>query len=123
MAYDVLIVDDSTAIRKILLRMLRQTNLPLGDILEAGDGVEALAALRTRPVNLVLSDFEMPNMDGFELLKALRASDPWKGLPVMMISTEGGEAKVKEAVQLGANGCLRKPFTAAHITEKLQMLR
>lgn len=123
MAYDVLIVDDSTAIRKILQRMLRQANLPVGKIFEAGDGVEALKALRTQTVNLVLSDFEMPNMDGLQLLSALKASEEWKRIPVIMISAEGGETKVKEAERLGANGYLRKPFTAEHLSAKLHMMR
>ena len=122
MPYEVLIVDDSAAIRKILQRMLRQTNVPLGNILEAGDGVEAIEMLKAQPVNLVLSDINMPNMDGLQLLGALRASTEWKGIPVIMITTEGGEAKVMEAVQLGANGYVRKPFTAEQIKEKLDAL-
>jgi two-component system chemotaxis response regulator CheY len=101
MSFDVLIVDDSAAIRKILQRMLRQA-VPVGKILEAGDGVEALEVLKTEKVNLILSDINMPNMDGLQLLAHLRASPEWKNVPVIMITTEGGEAKVMEAVQLGA---------------------
>ncbi len=73
MPVDVLIVDDSAAIRKILQRVLRQTDIPIGEVLEAGDGVEALKALNNHPVNLILSDINMPNMDGLQLLNQLKA--------------------------------------------------
>ena len=119
MALDVLIVDDSAAIRKILQRMLGQAGLSLGKILEAGDGVEALEKLKSQPVQLVLSDINMPNMDGIQLLSMLKANADFKSVPVIMITTEGGEAKVMEAVQLGAAGYVRKPFTADQIKEKL----
>jgi two-component system chemotaxis response regulator CheY len=122
MAVDVMIVDDSAAIRKILQRMLGQTGLPLGKITEAGDGLEALERLKTQPVQLILSDINMPNMDGIQLLSILKASADFKSVPVIMITTEGGEAKVMEAVQLGAAGYVRKPFTAAQIKEKLDGL-
>lgn len=119
MAVDVLIVDDSAAIRKILQRMLGQAGLSLGKILEAGDGVEALEKLKAEPVHLVLSDINMPNMDGIQLLSMLKSNADFKHVPVIMITTEGGEAKVMEAVQLGAAGYVRKPFTADQIKEKL----
>jgi two-component system chemotaxis response regulator CheY len=116
---DVLIVDDSAAIRKILRRVLQQTELPLGQVIEAADGAEALAALKQQKVNLILSDINMPNMDGLQLLTALKASPEWKDIPVVMITTEGSQAKVLEAVQAGAAGYVRKPFTADQIKEKL----
>ncbi len=116
---DILIVDDSAAIRKILQRVLRQAEIPIGSIFEAGDGKEALEALKAQPVGLVLSDINMPNMNGLELLSYLKATDPWKNLPVVMVSTEGSQAKVLEAVQLGAAGYVRKPFNAEQIKEKL----
>lgn len=116
---DVLIVDDSAAIRKILQRVLKQAEIPLGEIYEAGDGVEALEALRKQKVGLVLSDINMPNMDGIEFLTQLRAEPAWQKLPVVMVSTEGTHAKVLEAVERGASGYVRKPFTADQIKEKL----
>ena len=122
MAVDVLIVDDSAAIRKILQRMLGQSGLPLGIVLEAGDGVEALEKMKNQSVNLVLSDINMPNMDGIQLLSELKANPEYRHVPVIMITTEGGESKVMEAVQLGAAGYVRKPFTADQIKEKLSSL-
>ncbi len=116
---DVLIVDDSAAIRKILQRVLRQTDLPLGDIKEAGDGTEAVEILKERSFGLILSDINMPQMDGLQLLAKIRDMPHLKGVPVIMITTEGGQGKVMEAVQLGAAGYVRKPFTADQIKEKL----
>ncbi len=116
---DVLIVDDSAAIRKILQRVLRQAEVPVGTVYEAGDGVEALEALKKATVGLVLSDINMPNMDGLEFLTKVRAEAAWRDLPILMVSTEGTQAKVLEAVERGASGYVRKPFTAEQIKEKL----
>jgi two-component system, chemotaxis family, chemotaxis protein CheY len=116
---DVLIVDDSTAIRKILHRVLNQTELPLGNIYEAGDGVEALAVLATKQVRLIFSDINMPNMDGLQFLAQLRGNEIWKKIPVVMITTEGSQARVMEAIELGASGYVRKPFTPDQIKDKL----
>jgi two-component system, chemotaxis family, chemotaxis protein CheY len=119
MALDVLIVDDSAAIRKILLRVLTQTDLAIGDVMEASDGIEALKTLEARKVSLILSDINMPNMDGLQLLASIRARPEWNSMPVIMITTEGSQAKVMEAVQMGAQGYVRKPFTAEQIKEKI----
>jgi two-component system, chemotaxis family, chemotaxis protein CheY len=119
MAMDVLIVDDSAAIRKILQRVLRQTEMPIGNIHEAGDGVEALAMLEQQTVGLILSDINMPNMDGLEMLGKIKSMDAYKSVPVIMITTEGNQNKVMEAVSLGASGYVRKPFTTEQIKEKL----
>ena len=116
---DVLVVDDSAAIRKILTRVLRQTGMAIQTIHEAGDGQEALAVMAQHRVDLVLSDINMPKMDGLQLLASLKASSQWQKIPVVMITTEGGETKVAEAVKLGAAGYVRKPFTADQIKEKL----
>jgi two-component system chemotaxis response regulator CheY len=116
---DVLIVDDSAAIRKILQRVLRQTDLNLGEIKEAGDGTEAVEILKDRTFGLILSDINMPQMDGLQLLARIKEMEHLKSVPVIMITTEGGQGKVMEAVQLGATGYVRKPFTADQIKEKL----
>jgi two-component system, chemotaxis family, chemotaxis protein CheY len=118
MPVDVLI-DDSAVIRKILLRVLRQAEIPVGDGFEAGDGLEAIEMLKTKKVGLVLSDINMPNMDGLQLLSHLRALEEFQSVPVVMITTEGSHNKVLEAVSLGASGYVRKPFTADQIKEKL----
>ena len=119
MESDVLVVDDSAAIRKILQRVLRQTGMAIRTIHEAGDGQEALEVLKSHKVDLVLTDINMPKMDGLQLLGAMKGAGDWRSIPVVMITTEGGETKVGEAVRLGANGYVRKPFTADQIKEKL----
>lgn len=119
---NVLIVDDSAAIRKILQRVLKQSEVPLGNILEAGDGVQALEVLKSNPVDLVLTDINMPNMDGLQLLAQIKANAQWSGIQVVMITTEGNQARVMEAVGLGAAGYVKKPFTADQIKEKLLSL-
>jgi len=119
MESDILVVDDSAAIRKILQRVLRQTGMAIRTIHEAGNGQEALELLKAHSVHLVLSDINMPTMDGIQLLAALKASPDWHAIPVVMVTTEGGETKVGEAVKLGAAGYVRKPFTADQIKEKL----
>lgn len=116
---NVLIVDDSAAIRKILQRVLSQANVPISQVFEAGDGVEALAVLKANPVGLILSDINMPNMDGLQLLNEVRSVEAWKAVPMVMITTEGSQSKVMEAVQRGASGYVRKPFTPDQIKEKL----
>jgi two-component system chemotaxis response regulator CheY len=119
MEFDVLVVDDSAAIRKILQRVLRQTGVAIRTIHEAGDGQEALEAMNSHKVDLVLTDINMPRMDGLQFLASVKASPQWRHVPVVMITTEGGETKVGEAVKLGAAGYVRKPFTADQIKEKL----
>lgn len=116
---NVLIVDDSAAIRKILQRVLSQASVPISQVFEAGDGIEALAVLKEHPIGLILSDINMPNMDGLRFLSEVRAVEAWKSVPFVMITTEGSHTRVMEAVQLGASGYVRKPFTPDQIKEKL----
>lgn len=120
MSADLLIVDDSVAIRKILQRALRQAQLPIGKVYEAGDGQEAMDVLRNHAVGLVMTDINMPNMNGLQLLSEIRANQEWKELPVIMITTESGHGTVEEAVQMGASAYIRKPFTPDQIQAKLQ---
>src|SRR5436190_23587135 len=114
MPLDVLIVDDSAAIRKILQRVLQQSELMLGKVIEAADG-RAIEALKLQKVGLIISDINMPNMDGVHLLGQLKADNQGKHVLVIMISTEGNQIKVMEAVQLGAKGYARKPLIAEQI--------
>src|SRR5690242_16017822 len=98
MPLDVLIVDDSAAIRKILHRVLVQAELPLGKVLEANDGRQALDTLGKNPVGLILADIHMPNMDGIEMLSKLKASDEFKAVPIIMVTTGSRKDKVMQAL-------------------------
>ena len=114
-----LIVDDSSVMRKIVERMLRQAGLAHLVVVEAGSGTEALELLRSMPVDLILTDINMPSMDGLEFLRQLRAQDLAPGVPVVMITTESSEEHVKQAIQSGAQGYIRKPFTAEQVKERV----
>lgn len=114
-----LIVDDSSVMRKIVERALRQAGLPIANVFEAASGVEALDLVRGQRVDLILSDINMPNMDGLEFLRQLREQDLAQDVPVVMITTESSEDHVREALAAGAQGYIRKPFTAEQVKERV----
>jgi two-component system chemotaxis response regulator CheY len=114
-----LIVDDSTVMRKIVERALRQAGLDLLVVHEAASGTEELDLLRAKQVDLILSDINMPSMDGLEFLRQLRAQNLAPGVPVVMITTESSEEHVKQAILAGAQGYIRKPFTAEQVKERV----
>jgi two-component system chemotaxis response regulator CheY len=119
-----LIVDDSSVMRKIVERSLRQAGLDPLVVYEAGSGTEGLDVLRSKQVDLILSDINMPSMDGLEFLRQIRAQDLAPGVPVVMITTESSEEHVKQAIHAGAQGYIRKPFTAEQVKERvLSLLR
>ncbi len=119
MGKTVLIVDDSNTMRKIVSRALRQAGIDFDQILEAGDGQEALDVLGANSVDVVLSDINMPNMTGLEFLKAKSEDDAIKDIPVVMISTETGADIIDQAKALGAKGAVKKPFTPDLINDTL----
>ena len=112
-----LIVDDSSVMRKIVERSLRQAGVEMSAVLEAGNGAEALTLLSENRVDLILCDINMPVMDGLELVKQLPGVENAKGVPVVMITTEGSESHVVQALSAGARGYIRKPFTAEQVKE------
>jgi two-component system, chemotaxis family, chemotaxis protein CheY len=112
-----LIVDDSSVMRKIVERSLRQAGVNLTQVLEAGNGAEALAVLEQNQVDLILCDINMPIMDGLEFVKQLAGVSNAKDVPVVMITTEGSESHVVQALSCGARGYIRKPFTADQVKE------
>ncbi|MGA2569631.1 MAG: response regulator [Terracidiphilus sp.] len=114
-----LIVDDSSAMRKNVERALRQAGLDSLVVHEAGSGAEGLNALKTKPVDLILSDIKMPAMDGLEFLRQVRAQNLAPGVPVVMIVTESSEEHVKQAIESGARGYIRKPFTAEQVKKRV----
>jgi two-component system, chemotaxis family, chemotaxis protein CheY len=112
-----LIVDDSAVMRKIVERSLRQAGISLTQVLEASNGAEALGVLQDKQVDLILCDINMPVMDGLEFVKQLASLESAKGVPVVMITTEGSESHVVQALSCGARGYIRKPFTPDQVKE------
>lgn len=115
-----LVVDDFSTMRRIVRNLLKELGFNNAD--EAEDGVAALQKLRNGGFDFVVSDWNMPNMTGLELLKAIRADDSLKHLPVLMVTAEAKKENIIEAAQAGASGYVVKPFTAATLEEKLNKI-
>ncbi len=115
-----LVVDDFSTMRRIVRNLLKE--LGFSNVQEAEDGVEALSKLRGEQFDFVVSDWNMPNMTGIELLRAIRADASLKHLPVLMVTAEAKKENIIEAAQAGASGYVVKPFTAATLDEKLKKI-
>jgi two-component system chemotaxis response regulator CheY len=114
-----LIVDDSSVMRKIVERSLRQAGFDALVVHEAASGTEGLNVLKANEVDLILSDINMPSMDGLEFLRKIRSENLAPGVPVVMITTESNEEHVRQAIQAGARGYIRKPFTTEQVKERV----
>jgi two-component system chemotaxis response regulator CheY len=114
-----LIVDDSSVMRKIVERALRQAGIGTLVVHEASSGTEGLEVLRSASVDVILSDINMPAMDGLEFVRQIQAQKLAPGVPVIMITTESSEEHVRQAITAGARGYLRKPFTAEQVKERV----
>lgn len=115
-----LVVDDFSTMRRIVRNLLKE--LGFVHVQEAEDGVEALKKLRSDVFDFVVTDWNMPNMSGIDLLRAIRADARLKGLPVLMVTAEAKRENIIEAAQAGASGYVVKPFTAATLDEKLKKI-
>jgi len=115
-----LVVDDFSTMRRILCNLLKE--LGFMNVHEAEDGADALARLRAEKFDFVVTDWNMPNMSGIELLRAIRADAHLKHLPVLMVTAEAKRDNVIMAAEAGANGYVVKPFTAAKLDEKLMKI-
>ena len=107
----ILIVDDSSMMRALIKRVVLLTNVPVEEILEARDGVEALALLSSHDVQLLFTDINMPGMNGAELLRLLANDDRWRRLTRVVISTDGSTARREEVAELSVRCYLKKPFS------------
>jgi two-component system, chemotaxis family, chemotaxis protein CheY len=110
MAYNVLIVDDSNTMRKVILKALTLSGFSLGDCLEAENGKEALMVLDSHWVDLILTDLNMPVMNGWELVHRLKDNPTYTEIPVVLITTEGSETRLRELFELGIKDYIQKPF-------------
>ncbi len=133
----VLVVDDSATMRKIVIKGVQDAGFTGCEFVEAVDGAEALEALRKHDVDLILSDINMPNMNGIQLVRSVRQPKPReltgdegpaffardsRRIPILMISTDGSLETVQAALAAGANDFLRKPFTPDQLKEKIEPL-
>lgn len=115
-----LVVDDFSTMRRILRNLLKE--LGYTNVDEAEDGVAALHKLESQPYDFVITDWNMPNMDGLTLLRKIRSSDKLKHLPVLMVTAEAKKENIIAAAQAGASGYIVKPFTAAVLAEKIDRI-
>ena len=124
MAYDknmkILVVDDFSTMRRIVKNILRQ--LSMNNILEADDGTTALSILQREKIDLVISDWNMPNMTGIELLKTIRQTEELKDMPFLMVTAEAQQENIIEAVKAKVSNYIVKPFTADTLNEKIEKI-
>jgi two-component system chemotaxis response regulator CheY len=118
----ILVVDDFSTMRRIVRNLLVELGFTNTLIQEADDGENALIMLRAQPFDLVVTDWNMPNMTGIDLLRAIRAEAALKGLPVLMVTAENNRDQIIAAAQAGVNGYIVKPFTAVTLKEKLSKI-
>jgi two-component system chemotaxis response regulator CheY len=116
----ILVVDDFSTMRRIVRNLLKE--LGFSNVYEAEDGVDALKKLRVEAFDFVVSDWNMPNMTGIDLLREIRKDATLKHLPVLMVTAEAKRENIIEAAQAGASGYVVKPFTAVTLDEKLQKI-
>ena len=122
MAYNTLIVDDSPTMRKVIRKSLAISGFEVGECWEAGDGRQALTLLQSHSVDLILVDFNMPEMNGLEMIRELKKDEKRCRIPVVMITTHSNDWVVQEGTALGIQGFIQKPFHPETIREVLTAL-
>ena len=120
MAFRVLIVDDSPVMRALIRRVIVLSGLEGAAFLEASDGREALDVLRAESVDVVLTDINMPSMDGEQLVRCLHADAALKSVPIIVVSTDGTESRMRQMLSLGARGYVKKPFMPETLRQELE---
>ena len=119
MPFNVLIVDDSNSMRAVIKKIISISGFKIDQYFEAGNGREALAALADNWVDVIVSDINMPEMDGFELLEMLKKDNLLKDIPVIFVSTESGEKRIQYAFKLGVKAFIKKPFLPEEVRKIL----
>ena len=122
MAYNILIVDDSFPMRAVIKKVIKASGFDVGELFEAGNGQEALQIMDQQWLDLVLTDYNMPDMNGLELLQAMKNSDTLADIPVVMVTTEGGDQRVEAFFNQGAVDYVKKPFTPEQIKAHLNRI-
>jgi len=116
----ILVVDDFSTMRRIVKNQLRE--LGFSNVSEADDGRSALQVLKSSHIDFVVTDWNMPDVTGLELLKAMRADDSMKSIPVLMVTAEAKRDQIVEAAEAGVNGYVVKPFAAETLKDKIQRI-
>ncbi len=119
MSFNVLIVDDSNSMRAVIKKIISISGFKIDQCIEAGNGKEALAALADNWVDVIMSDINMPEMNGFELLARLKEDNLFRDIPIIFISTESSEKRMQDAFNLGVKGFITKPFLPEDIRKIL----
>jgi two-component system chemotaxis response regulator CheY len=122
MAFKILIVDDSLPMRSVIKKTIKASGFGAADFLEASDGQEALKVLGHEWLDLVITDYNMPNMNGMELIQEMKKDEILGSIPVLVVTTEGSRKKVQEFLDMGASGYTKKPFTPESIRQKLTQI-
>ncbi len=115
-----LVVDDSPTMRRIVINALKSFGIE--DVVEAEDGQDALSKLQSNKIDFIITDWNMPNMSGLDLTKTLRASDQWKNIPILMVTTRGLKEDIIQALQAKVNNYIVKPFTPQVLKEKIMAI-
>ncbi len=122
MAYNILIVDDSFPMRAVIKKIIKASGFDIGEFFEAGNGKEALQVMDQQWLDLVLTDYNMPDMNGLELLKAMKHSDTLADIPVVIVTTEKGDRRMEAFFSQGAVAYVKKPFTPEQIKAHLNRI-
>ena len=119
MAYNVLVVDDSASMRMVIKKTIRATGIDVKEFYESANGIEALEALNTHWIDIILLDYNMPGMDGMEFLREIKKDELLNTIPVVVMSVEGSRKRVDAFLENGAAGYIKKPFTPETARDKL----
>lgn len=122
MALNIMIVDDSPVMRVFLRKVVQLTGLPVGEYCEAGDGEAALKRLRERWVDLILTDINMPGMNGEEFVRTLETDEMLRDIPVIVVSTDATHERIERMFKLGARGYISKPFQPETLRDEVEKI-
>ena len=122
MAFNFLIVDDSFPMRSVIIKTIKASGFGQAEFYQAANGQEALQILKKEWLDVVVTDYNMPQMDGMALIREMKKDDLWGAIPVLVVTTEGSQNKVAEFMAEGAAGYIKKPFTPEAIRQKLTQI-
>jgi two-component system chemotaxis response regulator CheY len=122
MAVNILVVDDSLPMRSVIIKTIKVSGYGSANFLQASNGREAIKTLENQWVDLVITDYNMPGMDGMELISEMKQDETLRSIPVLVVTTEGSQMRVEEFIKKGAAGYIQKPFTPEVIRMKLNKI-